>query len=191
MGIAVQKGGDAADLLARIEADIARLESLRATLVQGLASANAEIEKRVASDRVTQSHGVTQPGWAADARELNPANGGTMGACVKSNTDRILDLFSMIERYTLSDGRTPIYSGDLDDLRENSIYNCNESTLHAPKKFPNWFFVVTFVHIAKDDYVTQIAIRMNGPNETMPIAVRNRGGGIWGRWRYVAAQEEE
>lgn len=116
---------------------------------------------------------------------------GALGTEIRNNADRVSDISKLIQKFTRYDGRTNMYVGDLDDLKENSIYNCNESTLHAPKKFPNWFFVVTFVHISNNGYVAQIAIRMNGPNETTPIAIRNCGDGIWGKWHYIAVQEEE
>jgi len=115
----------------------------------------------------------------------------SLDAKIRANSHNVSEISKLIQKFTRYDGRTDMYVGDLDDLRENSIYNCNESTLHAPKKFTNWFFVVTFVHTPNNDYVAQVAIHMNGPGGSTPIAIRNCGSGVWGRWRYIAVQEEE
>lgn len=60
-----------------------------AALESELAGLKAELNGRLDANRVTQGTSVTESGWAADARQMNPAYPGSIAEKVEGNAGRI------------------------------------------------------------------------------------------------------
>jgi hypothetical protein len=83
----------------------------------------------------------------------------------------------------LSDGLSPAYTGDLDDIAEISCYNCNGDggVLHAPEA--RWGFVSTYIHCYSTAYRSQVWITMPNGDYDPEIYTRARTGSTWTEWR--------
>ena len=98
-------GGGSQELLERVVA----LEET----VQGLSAALAG---KLGTEKVTQSTAVTEAGYAADARQLNPAVGGSLADRVENTTNRLLWKKLSLSEHSNVNGelmREVSYSADL------------------------------------------------------------------------------
>lgn len=86
-----------------------------------------------------------------------------------------------LNRFSLSDGVSDIYTGDLNDIEHNSIYNVN---LGSDKNSPydGWGFVITMVHNYATTHISQIWVGMTYNK----IYYRYKSGS-WIGWQEMAS----
>lgn len=154
---------------------------------------------------VVQGTSVTEAGYAADARQMNPAISGSLAGKVSAVEDavssvsesfssridsvdsNVVKLSSLLYGFVKQDGRVPIYNGNLNDIKATSIYNIsNLPGTNFPGRWESgsWSFIITLLHTHTDTYGTQMAIVMTGNRDNM-IATRVKSAGAWQEWRYI------
>lgn len=189
--IPTRGGGTSLELISRISA----LEDR----VNNLASQKLDVSN------VVQGTSVTEAGYAADARQMNPAISGSLAGKVSAVEDavssvsesfssridsvdsNVVKLSSLLYGFVKQDGRVPIYNGNLNDIKATSIYNIsNLPGTNFPGRWESgsWSFIITLLHTHTDTYGTQMAIVMTGNRDNM-IATRVKSAGAWQEWRYI------
>ena len=89
-----------------------------------------------------------------------------------------------------SNGLHALFSGDLDTLTYNSIYNIADGGVtNGPTTMTEWGFIHTMVHSNTNSYTTQIIYDMNGGN---PTFIRHRIASVWGEWyEYLDSKNDQ
>lgn len=84
-----------------------------------------------------------------------------------------------------TNGRHASYTGDLDDIAENSLYNITGgSATNAPSWLgSNWAFILTSIHTNGTDWRTQLCWNMNNGALTAMLSMRRMISGVWGAWQ--------
>lgn len=80
--------------------------------------------------------------------------------------------------------RAGYFSGDLDTIEVNSVYNVDSSnSQNTPVN--HWGFVITMMHAYAATYSTQIFISMQNASGH-GVYMRIKDGGTWGAWRKIS-----
>ncbi len=83
-------------------------------------------------------------------------------------------------------GRHANYTGDLDDIDTNSVYNIDNSVVtNGPSMATSWGFIHTMVHVNDDTYRTQIVYGMDS-TASKQVFMRTRNGSTWESWAIIA-----
>ena len=87
----------------------------------------------------------------------------------------------------ISTQRAERYTGDLNNIIKNSVYNVASSEVtNKPSEATSWGFVITFVHCFATTHAIQLWINMT-TSAYLGIYIRGKASGIWDTtWRQIA-----
>lgn len=121
--------------------------------------------------------------YAVSAGSAESAN--TANSAINDSENR--NIATALNRFADVNGKTKEYTGDLNNLNYNSIFNVSGG---ANKNTPvtntwEWGFVITTVHCNNDTYISQLWIGMTAS----VIYYRVKVEGSWNGWKEIAKQE--
>lgn len=91
-----------------------------------------------------------------------------------------------LNNFSASNGLTRLYTGDLNDIDYNSIFNVDNSVTNSPISTWGWGFVITLVHCNISTYASQIWIGMTRNS----LYHRYKLGGSWGSWKEIPTTDQ-
>lgn len=142
-----------------------------AALESGLASVRRSLAGKLDLNNVTQGTAVTEPGWAADARELNAAFAGTLANRAQGLSQRMNKLFA------------PWQGVDDADTAPDGV-----CLLHADGANNPFQFVATLLTFTGENpsYRQQLALPW-GAGESHLFAYRTMDLSVWYAWKKFQA----
>lgn len=85
--------------------------------------------------------------------------------------------------YRTSDGHTPQYRGNLNDITTNTTYNIKIADVtNAPSGAGSWGFLITYTH-SNPAYITQVYLPMMSINDGISFRIKNNGS--WSAWTKI------
>lgn len=135
------------------------------------------------ASKVTSSTTVTEMGYAADARQLNPAVAGSLAGQVQSIKDNEANLYALKGGEIIPDG------ADLDTYKEVGNYCCAfngaaQSLLNSPTRSA---FSMKVELGSGIDYPVQ-TIR-NFDNGNLYFRMYNKYANVWTSWRVIRTED--
>lgn len=130
------------------------------------------------------AHG-SRGGGSLHALATQSANG-FMAAGDKAKLDGLdgYNFDDFLAGFDPTDKRHTQYTGSLNDVSVNSIYNvAGSSVTEAPADLSSWGFLHTLVHVNSANYRTQLLYAMNGASYR--VWMRHYDAAVWGGWELV------
>ena len=183
-----------ADEVLKPDAIVADLTTTSGSTTLSTAGLQTELDKKVGKSAILSAVSATPSdekvlSEKATKTELDKKIDKTSILTSYSDTATDEQVFSgsfikgIIDRLSMGD-RVRYFSGDLDTIKVNSVYNVDSSnSQNTPVN--HWGFVITMVHVYADTYSTQIFISMQNASGH-GVYMRIKDSGTWGTWRKIS-----
>lgn len=131
--------------------------------------------------KLSNTAGQIKTRFADHVTDFNELAADVSAHSADNAANNVHGLKTFIDRGILS-AQTPLYSGDLNNININSIYNATgEQAANFPSDYTGWAFIITFTHVYSADYRKQILFAMLENKHY----TRSCADGVWGSWQSI------